>query len=164
MSIRQMMLIGIGTMSALALWSSALSAQEAPDEGAAVSPSSAKYALESQREALERRREDYRDLRTGRYWRQPPWVTAREEAMEERRAAMREQMRQRQAAMEQWRDARGWWRNPRSQWIEEMGDARRAAMEARRLQSEKMIDEMMYDRPWPGGGRGGPWGGPHPYW
>jgi hypothetical protein len=164
MRIRQMILMGVVITLVLALWSSALSAQEAAGPGPAVYPGNPEYTLESQREALERRREDLRELRTGQHWRQPPWITAREESMEARRAQMREQMRQRQAAMEEWRDARGWWRNPRSQWHEEMIDARRAAMEARRLESEKMIQDMMTSRPGPGGGWGGPWGGPHPYW
>jgi len=122
-------------------------------------PGSLKYPLKSQREALKRQRQDLLDRRTGSYWRQPPWVRARQSWIEQRSALMREGMRQRQSAMEQWRDAMGWWRNPHGQWIEDMADARRNAIEARRLQAEDWYNRALA-QPW----GAGPWGGVYPRW
>ena len=117
-------------------------------ESSAQPPTSMESAIERRREMLEKRRERYRDARSGRFWRQPPWVAASEEWFDQREEAMDEQFRRRRDAAEAGRDAWQRWQNPWTAWHRERAEARRNAMELERLRREEALDRRYYARPW----------------
>lgn len=144
-------------LGAATTWNPAFAQEARKDAPAAASapPSTVESNIERRREAMERRREDYRDARTGRYWRQPPWVTGREEQAERQRDAMNEAFRQRRDSSELRHDQWGRWSNPWLQWERDRDQARRNAWELDRLYREEMADRRFYSRPW---GPRGPYG------
>ncbi len=167
----------VALLAALTLlgWSFVVSAQQTP-KGAAVSPAlpvqpvsasaaSAEGTLESPRGALTPQRDELRDWRSGGYGHRPPWVKARQDWIEQQSAQLRESMRQRRSELARWRDAMGWSRDPYGQWIQDTADARRAAIDTRRLQAEDRYKRIPAP-PWPGQPWGAdPWGGGDaPWW
>jgi len=120
-----------------------------------VYPTSVESMIERRRDQLERRREHYRDARTGRRWYQSPWENARDDWMDRTEDVMNERFRDRRDAMEAQRDAWGRWSNPWSQWRRDWNDARRHAREWDQLNREEHYDRRL---------SGGPWGGYRPLW
>jgi hypothetical protein len=133
-------------------------AEEAKKDAPAAAPappSTVESNIERRREAMERRRDDYRDARTGRYWRQPPWVTGREAWAERQHDARNEAYRQRRDTSELRHDQWGRWAHPWLQWERDWDEARRNAWDLNRLYREEMADRRFYSRPWgPPGGYG----------
>ena len=146
---------------ALALSTPFALAADAEDTSAGVKevrpvyPTSMESMIERRRDQLERRREHYRDARTGRRWYQSPWENAQDDWMDRTEDVMNERFRNRRDATEAQRDARGRWSNPRSQWRRDCNDAHRNAREWDQLNRDEYYDKRFY---------GGSRGGYRPYW
>lgn len=113
-------------------------------------PASTESLIEQRREAMQRRRDEHRDWRTGRRWRQPPWIAAQDDWMEQRIDQMNEAFRQRRDAAELQRDQWGRWLHPRSQWRQDVIDARRDARELDRLYRDERFERYRYGPPFGG--------------
>ena len=85
-------------------------------EARPVYPTSMESMIERRRDQLERRREHYRDARTGRRWYQSPWGNAQDDWMDRTEDVMNERFRNRRDLMKVQSDARGRGSNPRSKW------------------------------------------------
>lgn len=156
MRLRQLLWPALVVAVALLAWSSAVAAA-AQDEAKASQaqpayPTRVESTVERRRALLDRRREAYLDWRSGRQWRQPPWVNAQDAWTDAREDAMREAMRRRRDAMEAWHDNIGRWRQPWSQWQQDRSDARRDSRELDRLARDEYVERFRYGPP------PGPWG------
>ena len=115
-----------------------------------VYPTSMESMIERRRDQLERRREHYRDARTGRRWYQSPWENAQDDWMDRKEDVINERFRNRRDAMDAQRDARRRWSNPRAQLRRDWNDTRRNAREWDQLNRIEYYDRRFC---------GGSWGG-----
>ena len=119
----------------LVLASSPLAAAEDPKPTgtSARDSGSLESKIERRRDQLRRLRENQRDLYTGRRWRQPPWVNAHKDWMDQRENQMKERFQHYRDQAEARRNAMGRWINPWSQWRQDLIKAQRNARELERL-------------------------------
>ena len=137
----------------LLLWAPLAAAEESADKGPSAQvrsafPTSVESMIERRRDLMDRRRERYMDVTTGRRWHRPPWTNAKRDWSDLRNDLMEEAYRQRRDLDEARRDAWGRWNHPRSQWHQDVNDARRDARELSRLYRDEMRNRYFYDGPW----------------
>ena len=156
MNFKRFVLLGLALGALLMLWSSAVIAEGAEATSTAspvikpAYPVSVESMIERRRDQLQRRRERYRDARSGRRWRLPPWENVQRDWFDQREDIMDEQFRRRRDALELRQDAWGRWHHPWSQWRQDWNRARRNARELSRLSRDEFHDNLFYSRPWYG--------------
>jgi hypothetical protein len=114
-------------------------------------PSSLRTLVEERREAINRHRSDYLDRVTGRRFFQPPWVTARQDMLDDYRDSVRAANRMHRDTMRLYRDTARHSRLPWSHPYHEQAEIRHYVAEMDRMDRQEFLDGLRFARayaPW----------------
>ena len=114
-------------------------------------PRSLQSLVDQRWEELRQRREEYFDAVSGRHLFQPPWMTARDEALDDLRDRMREFHRQNRDLMAVQHDTYRRLYSPWSQAFHDWAKARHFAQQMEQLDREELLDELRFGHvyaPW----------------